>query len=211
MDNTVIGIALYIVIVVIALTIHEFSHAWAGHLLGDVTAKQEGRLTLNPAAHIDPLTTLVMPIALIFFGSPVIFGAAKPVPFNPYAVRYGRWGAALVAVAGPFSNLIMATFVGLYLRLAPISGVYEKFLLEFMLINLAFFIFNMIPFPPLDGSRVLYAVVPGSVRDVMDQMERYGLLLVFAFIFIAFSFLSPFISSAVSSIASFILGHQIML
>lgn len=211
MNFNLIAIALYLTIVVIALTVHEFCHAWAGHLLGDVTAKQHGRLTLNPVAHIDPYSTLMLPVALILLGSPVVFGAAKPVPFNPYAVRYGKWGAALVAVAGPASNLVMAIFVGTYLRFLPVSGIAEQFLLQFVLINLAFFVFNMIPVPPLDGSRVLYAIAPSGMRDVMDQMERYGLIVIFVFLFISYSFLSPYILTAVTGLATLILGHPIVL
>jgi Zn-dependent protease len=206
MDFNLAAIALYLIIVIIALTVHEFSHAWAGHMLGDVTAKQHGRLTLNPVAHIDPYSTLLLPVALILLGSPVVFGAAKPVPFNPYAVRYGKWGAALVAVAGPASNLLMAIFVGLYLRFVPLSGVTGRFLLQFVFVNLAFFVFNMIPIPPLDGSRVLYAAAPSGMRDVMDQIENYGLIVIFAFLFISYSFLSPFILSAVTTMASIIIG-----
>ena len=206
MDFNLAAIARYLIIVIIALTVHEFSHAWAGHMLGDVTAKQHGRLTLNPVAHIDPYSTLLLPVALILLGSPVVFGAAKPVPFNPYAVRYGKWGAALVAVAGPASNLLMAIFVGLYLRFVPLSGVTGRFLLQFVFVNLAFFVFNMIPIPPLDGSRVLYAAAPSGMRDVMDQIENYGLIVIFAFLFISYSFLSPFILSAVTTMASIIIG-----
>ena len=206
MDFNLASIALYLIIVIIALTVHEFSHAWAGHILGDVTAKQHGRLTLNPVAHIDPYSTLLLPVALILLGSPVVFGAAKPVPFNPYAVRYGKWGAALVAVAGPASNLLMAIFVGLYLRFVSLGGVTGRFLLQFVFVNLAFFVFNMIPIPPLDGSRVLYAAAPSGMRDVMDQMENYGLIVIFAFLFISYSFLSPFILSAVTTMASIIIG-----
>lgn len=206
-----ITIALYLSIVVIALTIHEFCHAWAGHMLGDVTAKSEGRLTLNPMAHIDPFSTLLLPAALIFLGSPVVFGAAKPVPFNPYAVRYGKWGAALIAVAGPTSNLLMATLVGLYLRVFEISGVTGRFLLQFVLINLAFFVFNMIPIPPLDGSRVLYAVLPSSLQDVMDQIEKYGIVVIFALLIMFYWLFSPFIISCVTWFATLILGQNPMI
>lgn len=207
----IITILIYLFIVIIALTVHEFCHAWVSHLLGDVTAKAEGRLTLNPISHIDPLTTLLLPFALIILGSPVVFGAAKPVPFNPYAVRYGKWGAAMVAVAGPLSNLFMATVVGLYIRVFALPSSVELFLTQFMLVNLAFFVFNMIPIPPLDGSRVLYAALPGSLRDVMDNIERYGIFVVFALLLVSYRFISPLIMSAVTSLASLILGHPVML
>jgi Zn-dependent protease len=209
--NIAYTLAGYVIILVIVITVHEFCHAWAGHMLGDVTAKAHGRLTLNPLAHIDPFMTLILPVTLILLGSPVVFGAAKPVPFNPYAVRHGKWGAALVALAGPTSNLAMATFVALYLRLLPIQGLPGQFLLQFVLINIAFFIFNMIPFPPLDGSRVLYAILPPSAMDVMDKIEQYGLIGVFVFLLLFYRFLGPWMTVAVSGMASFLLGHPIVL
>lgn len=199
-------LVMYFVIIVISLTVHEFCHAWAGHMLGDITAKDHGRLTLNPLAHIDPLTTLLLPIGLILAGSPVVFGAAKPVPFNPYAVRYDKWGVCLVAIAGPLSNLVMATIVGLYLRFIPIDGLAGQFLLQFVIVNLAFFIFNMIPFPPLDGSRVLYAIAPNAVRDVMDKIENYGIVMVFVFLLLLFPLISPVISGGVQFLLNLIVG-----
>lgn len=199
-------LVMYFVIIVISLTVHEFCHAWAGHMLGDITAKDHGRLTLNPLAHIDPLTTLLLPIGLILAGSPVVFGAAKPVPFNPYAVRYDKWGVCLVAIAGPLSNLVMATIVGLYLRFIPIDGLAGQFLLQFVIVNLAFFIFNMIPFPPLDGSRVLYAIAPNAVRDVMDKIENYGIVMVFVFLLLLFPLISPLISGGVQFLLNLIVG-----
>ncbi len=207
--ETIVLILFYIVILVVVLTVHEFSHAWAGHMLGDFTAKNEGRLTLNPAKHIDPFMTLLLPLGLILLGSPVVFGAAKPVPFNPYALRYGKWGAALVAFAGPASNLLMALIVGVYLRFVDVGGLGGTFLLQFVLVNVAFFIFNMIPFPPLDGSRILYAVAPGEVRDVMDTIEQYGLIAIFAFIFIFYRFIGPIFTVAVENLASFIVGKPV--
>ncbi len=200
-------IIMYLIILVIVLTVHEFSHAWAGHMLGDFTAKNEGRLTLNPAKHIDPMMTLLLPLGLILLGSPVVFGAAKPVPFNPYAVRYGKWGAALVAFAGPASNVLMALIIGLYLRFVTIPGLGGEFLLQFVLVNVAFFVFNMIPFPPLDGSRLLYAVSPPALMDILDKIEQFGLVAVFAFIFIFFTLIGPVFSSAVIGISSAILGY----
>ena len=199
-------LVMYLIILVIALTIHEFCHAWAGHLLGDVTAKDHGRLTLNPLAHIDPLTTLLLPLGLIMLGSPVVFGAARPVPFNPYAVRYEKWGVVLVAIAGPFSNLAMAVVVGLYLRFVPIGGIYGQFLIQFVIVNLAFFIFNMIPFPPLDGSRVLYAIAPNYVRNAMDTIENYGIVVVFIFLLLLFPLISPYITAGVLFLFNLIVG-----
>ncbi len=207
--NTAVTLVEYFIILVIIITVHEFSHAWAAHQLGDVTAKREGRLTLNPLAHIDPFFTLLMPAVLILLGSPVVFGAAKPVPFNPYAVRYGKWGAALIAIAGPTSNLLMATVVGLYLRFIPLhSSIPYQFLLQFVIVNLAFFVFNMIPIPPLDGSRVLYAISPPSLEDVLEKIERFGLFGIIAILFLLYPLISPFILSVVQGLSTLILGYN---
>jgi Zn-dependent protease len=207
--DSIYAILFYVVILVVVLTVHEFSHAWAGHMLGDITAKSEGRLTLNPLKHIDPFLTLLLPLGLILLGSPVVFGAAKPVPFNPYAVRHGKKGVALVAFAGPASNLLMALVVGVYLRFVEVGGLGGVFLIQFVLVNIAFFIFNMIPFPPLDGSRIVYAFAPPGLQDAMDGIERYGLIAVFAFVFIFFRFIDPAFAAAVGGLASFIIGRPV--
>src|SRR5690348_6727574 len=106
-----------IIALILSLTLHEFMHAWMSHYLGDTTAERSGRLTLNPLAHIDPFMTLLLPVALILAHSPVVFGAARPVPFNPWNVRFGKWGSALVALAGPLTNLFLGIFFALWLRI----------------------------------------------------------------------------------------------
>jgi Zn-dependent protease len=163
-----------LIALVLSLTLHEFAHAWMGHYLGDTTAQREGRLTINPLAHVDPVFTVALPL-LSYFATGIAIGAAKPVPFNPWAVRGGRWGAALVAVAGPFTNLLLGVFFGLWLRIVQPGLLGFEILMTFVVINIGLFVFNMIPFPPLDGSRVLYAIAPEGVRDVMDRIERAGL------------------------------------
>ena len=206
-----ISIFSLIVALVLALTLHEFAHALMGHYLGDPTAKDQGRLTLNPLAHIDPFTTLALPLLLILAHSPVLFGAAKPVPFNPWVVRWGKWGAALVALAGPFTNLLLAIFFGLYLRFGPVSLATGQFLLTLMMVNLGFFVFNMIPFPPLDGSRLLYAMAPQPLRNVMDTIERSGMMLLFLIMLIGYPFISPYVYSITLALAGLIIGPQIPL
>lgn len=199
----------YLITLVIVITVHEFSHAWMGHMLGDVTAKGEGRLSLNPLVHIDPFLTLLLPVILIISGSPVVFGAAKPVPFNPYAVRYGKWGAAAVAAAGPASNFLMAAFVALWLRVFSSNGLTGQFLLSFVIINLGFFVFNMIPIPPLDGSRVLYAIAPAPLADAMDQLERRGgILVIFLLLMVGYRFIGPVIAQIVGFLATILLGTR---
>jgi Zn-dependent protease len=167
-------IAASLAALVLALTLHEFAHAWTSHYLGDTTAAREGRLTINPIAHIDPVFTIALPL-ISFLATGIAIGAAKPVPFNPWAVRGGRWGAALVAAAGPLTNLFLGIFFALWLQLINANATSFKLLFTFVIINIALFVFNMIPFPPLDGSRLLYAVAPEGLRNVMDRIERAGL------------------------------------
>lgn len=182
-----ISVTASIVALVLSLTLHEFAHALMGHYLGDTTARDQGRLTLNPLAHVDPVFTLAMPL-ISYLATGIAIGAAKPVPFNPWAVRFGRWGAALVAVAGPMTNLFLTIFFGLYLRFVHVSLVPYEFLMTIVVVNAGLFVFNMIPFPPLDGSRVLYAVAPQGLRDIMDKIEGAGMGAVLL-LFLAFYYL----------------------
>lgn len=173
---------------VLALTLHEFAHALIGHYLGDATARDQGRLTLNPIAHIDPVMTLALPL-ISFLTTGVAIGAAKPVPFNPWALKGGRWGAAAVAVAGPVTNLLLAGLFSLTLWVGQITNptVYE-FVLTMIVVNVGLFVFNLIPFPPLDGSRVLYAVAPPGLRRVMDKIESTGIVAILFFFMIIYYF-----------------------
>ena len=203
------GIDLWYLVTVIAvilfsMTLHEAMHAYVSYWLGDDTAKAQGRLTLNPIAHIDPFLTLVLPVSLAILGLP-IFGGAKPVPFNPMRVKYGDIGAAMVGVAGPLTNLILAFIAfGIFaLAGAPSSSTLLGLILQLAItVNLGFFIFNMLPIPPLDGSRVLYALAPDGARRVMEVIEQYGVFLIFALVLIA----SPIIGSFMLAAMRFILA-----
>jgi len=175
-----VSIIAVLIALVLALTLHEFAHALMGHYLGDSTAHDQGRLTLNPLAHIDPVMTILMPL-LSYVALGIPFGAAKPVPFNPWAVRGGRWGAAMVALAGPLTNLLLALFFALWLRFIPVGFLGYQILGTMILTNVSLFVFNMIPFPPIDGSRVLYAIAPAPVRDVMDRIEGLGVAAILIF------------------------------
>ena len=186
-------LAIVLVSILISMTLHEAMHAFAGYWLGDDTAKLQGRLTLNPIAHIDPFTTVLLPLMLAAIGAPP-FGAAKPVPFNPSRLRFGEYGAALVGLAGPLTNLILAIVAGFIIRLFGVElGNLTEFIAVFMLVNISFFVFNMIPFPPLDGSRVLYAVAPDGVRSLMERIEMMGFMAIIFFMVIFYALLAdPF-------------------
>ena len=202
--DQVTGVVLLIIILVMSITFHEFMHAYVGFKLGDDTAKLQGRLSLNPIAHIDPFLTILMPI-MLFLLTGIPIGAAKPVPFNPLRVRYGNLGAALVAVAGPLTNLGIAAFMSLWLLFVPAATLASEFLQLFILVNVAFFVFNMIPFPPLDGSRVVYAVAPEGLKALMRQIESFGIFGIVLFIFVLYRFISPLIGGIIEAIVSLLI------
>lgn len=176
------NILIVLVSIIISLVIHEYMHGYVGHLLGDSTAHDEGRLTLNPLKHVDPFMTVLLPIAtLLLFGAPLL--AAKPVPFNPARVKYDDYGAALLAAAGPLANLVLA-ILGAFLVARVLAGgsFLSQALVIFTELNVALFVFNSLPIPPLDGSRVLYAFAPEPLQDFMRRMEPYGLVIIFILI-----------------------------
>lgn len=192
------------VTVVIAITIHEMMHAYTALKLGDTTAHEEGRISLNPLSHIDPFMTVALPlITLIVFQAPIL--AAKPVPFNPDRVKFDEFGAALIAAAGPFTNLVLAAIGAIVAH--AFSGNIDIYnaLTIFVSINVGIFIFNMLPIPPLDGSRVLYAFAPDSIRNIMAQLEQFGIVIVFALILAVPAF-SQIIIELNRTISLFLLG-----
>lgn len=193
--------------ILLAVSIHEAMHGFAAHWLGDPTASESGRLTLNPLKHIDVMTTVLLPMFLIIAGLPPFF-IAKPVPFNPWNVRYGEFGVAIIGLAGPFTNLVLATLASLTLRLLglDLGDVAGVMLVTFTQINVALFVFNMIPFPPLDGSRVLYAFAPEFLQRLMQRIESLGLSAIFIFMFVFFPILSPLVLSLNSSLLNILLG-----
>ena len=181
----ILEIIIVLTVILLSMTIHEAMHAFIGYMLGDNTAKEEGRLTFNPIRHIDPVMTILLPLIMVVLHAPV-FGGAKPVPFNPNRVRFGDWGAALVALSGPITNLIIAFIafgVGVFSGVINNAGAVQPTIFGLIIsttvsVNLGFFVFNMLPIPPLDGSRILYAVAPDGVRGVMQKIEQNGILLV---------------------------------
>lgn len=183
-----------ILILVFSVVIHEISHGYAALALGDPTAKLSGRLTLNPLKHIDPVGSILVPLITSLFG--FTFGWAKPVPYNPYNLRKGKWGPALVAIAGPASNLVIALVFGLSIRFGYISLAtpFGEIALLITLVNIVLAVFNMFPLPPLDGSKVLFAIIPYSWRKLEEFLTRSQFLIIALIIFFGGSFVTFFVN-----------------
>lgn len=182
--STLQRIAVWALPVLFAITVHEVAHGWVARRLGDPTAMMLGRLTLNPLKHIDPVGTVLVPLLMLMF-SPFIFGWAKPVPVTWENLKHPKRDMALVAVAGPLSNLLMALFWVAVLRIgigintgAPWLGTYLFYAGQAgILINLVLMVLNLLPLPPLDGGRVLSGLLPGRWSWQLDRLEPYGLLI----------------------------------
>lgn len=177
-------IAVWALPVLFAITLHEVAHGWAARALGDHTAAILGRLSLNPIRHIDPVGTVALPLIMLLLPGGFLFGWAKPVPVSMQNLRNPRRDMAIVAVAGPLSNLVMAILWGLLAKFAigmnPTEGVWLGILLMAragIIINLVLMVLNMLPFPPLDGSRVLTGLLPEAQARAIDRLERYGLVI----------------------------------
>lgn len=193
------------IVILLSMMLHELAHGWVAYKLGDDTAKTEGRLTLNPFKHLDPVLSVAMPLLLFLSGGP-IFGGANPVPIDTRKLKHGVWGMALVAIAGPLTNFILAFLaflLGHFTGWLYDPGVLGAILTDFVFINLGFGIFNLIPIPPLDGSRVLYAVAPDGVRNIMEGMERWGIILVMILVILVPGWLSMIMGGAMNGILDF--------
>lgn len=176
----------FVIIFGLSAVIHEYAHAWMANRLGDPTAKNLGRLTLNPLAHIDPFGTVVLPIAIfVMTWGRAAFAYAKPVPFQPYNLRDQRWDPAKIAVAGPGSNILVALGFGLLVRYLPPSN-FMSLPIYITYANILLAIFNLLPIPPLDGSKLLFAVLPPSFDHVRQSLERYGFIIFIVFILFGF-------------------------
>jgi Zn-dependent protease len=188
---------------VLSIGIHETMHGLAAHQLGDTTASEEGRLTLNPLKHVDLYMTILIPGAMLLMGIPPIF-IAKPVPFDATRVRYGEYGVALLALAGPFSNLLLACLGALLIHSGMFSSL-TMVLETFVEINAILFVFNMIPFPPLDGSRLLYAFAPAPLQRAMEQIEGLGIMAFILFFLLLSPVLSPIIINLTANLYNLLL------
>ena len=188
MDSTNIiqNILIYALPVLLAITVHEAAHGYAARHYGDNTAYALGRITLNPLKHIDPIGTILMPLVLIFSGSPFLFGYAKPVPVHFGNLRNPKRDMVWVALAGPASNLIMALVWGVLLYLMLGAGVEEEFFLKMskggILVNAVMFAFNLFPIPPLDGGRILVGLLPYKYAELLSRVEPWGFFIVLALV-----------------------------
>ncbi|MSR87649.1 MAG: site-2 protease family protein [Candidatus Zambryskibacteria bacterium] len=195
-----------ILILIMSIVIHEVSHGYAARHLGDRTAEYEGRLTLNPLKHLDPIGSLLVPLFSYILGG-FIIGWAKPVPYNPYNLRPGRWSEAIVAGAGPLSNIAIALIFGVLLR-GALSGevgwaspAFIEITSIIVLINIILAVFNLMPVPPLDGSKILFALFPAHFTQFRAFFERYGLVLLIFFVFFIWQLIFPLVVLLFSLIA----------
>lgn len=176
-----------IIIFFLAVVIHEYAHGVTAYWLGDRTAKYAGRLTLNPLAHIDPFGTILLPILLIISRSPVIFGWAKPVPINYWGLRNPKKDILWVGLAGPLANIMLAAGLSLLLKMGVAGATFiTHLILQGILINLVLAVFNLIPIPPLDGSRILISILPANLTKQYAAIERYGFIILFILLYFRF-------------------------
>ncbi len=197
-----------IIAFLIALSVHESAHAWTANRLGDPTAKLEGRVSLNPLKHLDLYGTVIVPLFLIFIGSPFIFGWAKPVMFDPFNLKNPRKDAALISLAGPLSNFITAILFSLVINLLP-TGPFFSLIYLIILINIVLGVFNLIPIHPLDGGKILVGILPEKDAEEADRfLNRYGLIIIFALIFFSFRGVSP-LSAFLGTVVNFFMKFLI--
>ena len=207
MSQSPLTVVIVLVIVLASVILHELSHGLVAYWLGDKTAKEAGRLTLNPLKHIDPFMSILVPVVLYLLKAPV-FGGAKPVPVNYQNLKWREWGMALVAAAGPFTNFLIAFIAFLIYNFSGLPYQAEASILHFIFseiiyINLGFMLFNLIPIPPLDGSRILYAISPDPVRNVMNQIERFGVIVVYVLILLFGNTFSTLMINGMNGILNF--------
>lgn len=178
------SILITLVILLFSAIVHEVSHGLMAEKLGDSTARDEGRITLNPIPHIDPFGSILLPALLLFVGSPIVFGAAKPVPVNFNNLQPRRLGMALVSLAGPLSNLVLAVLFMLPIKFGLVTGAVADVWLKAVIINIVLAVFNILPIPPLDGSKILGSVLPYNIMYRLLELERYGFFIVIIFLYL---------------------------
>lgn len=187
----------FIAILIMSVVIHEVSHGFVALRFGDKTALYAGRLTLNPLKHLDMFGSIILPAFLVFSHSPFLFGWAKPVPYNPNNLTNRKWGTIAVASAGVLANLFIAVLFGLILRFSInniVSVSFVSFISSIILVNIGLAIFNLVPIPPLDGSKILFSLLPNSFYSVISFMEQYSLVLILVFIIFIADWLFPILA-----------------
>jgi len=192
----VLGPIFYVAILIFSVVIHEVAHGFAALRFGDETALRMGRLTLNPVSHLDPIGSVIVPLVLAFTNAGFMFGWAKPVPFNPENIRPYRLGTFIVAGAGIFVNLVIALLFGMILRFMPpemlapgLSAVFHSI----VIINILLAVFNLVPIPPLDGSKMLFAILPGNLSRYEPHIAQFSFIFLLIFIFYFWRYFSPII------------------
>ena len=181
-----------------SVVVHEVAHGYTAYLLGDNTAKNSGRLTLNPLKHLDPFGSVILPLLLVFMNAGFVIGWARPVPYNPNNLRDIKKGTFLVSIAGILANLVLVVFFGLLIRFAPMLGIpldspFYKITSIIVLLNLVLALFNLIPIPPLDGSKILFSFLPIKYRNIENLLEKWGMFLLLLFIIFIWVKVAPII------------------
>ncbi len=199
-DISLVDLVIFVGVLFVSMSVHEMMHAFTAFKLGDDLAHSRGRISLNPLNHIDPLFTIALPAMILFLNQidginlPLIL-AAKPVPINTNRISGDEMGLAAVGIAGPITNLALASIGALFFNVAGLDpGLFRDIVVIFIQLNVALFVFNMLPIPPLDGSRILYAVAPPPVQRVMEQIESMGLMGLIIILYILSPILGPIIS-----------------
>ncbi len=191
----------YIVILIMSIVIHEVSHGFLAEYFGDETARNAGRLTLNPIKHLDMFGSILLPAILVLSHASFMFGWAKPVPYNPNNLSNRKWGTIAVACAGVLANFLIAIIFGLIIRVAPyllpaslLSANFYFIISIIVIVNLALGIFNLVPIPPLDGSKILFSFFPESAFDFIVTYEKYSIILLLVFIVFFSDYLFPILA-----------------
>jgi Zn-dependent protease len=202
MSEKVLTLVITFPIILVSMSIHELMHALASDKLGDDTARSMGRISLNPLKHIDPILTIALPLLLALSGGP-IFGAAKPVQVNFNRLKYDEFGGAIVGAVGPLTNFVLAIIAALVLKYTNVTSNLEfKILAYAVIINIGFFIFNSIPWPPLDGSRVLYAFAPRPLQELMESIEKMGIAGLVIFMLLFYQLIAPFTNTLIEKLTN---------